>query len=94
MPLINHYSRPKASLTVCEDEETRSFNKSVGTLLKKARKQSNFSQEYVGDILGISQDTISKHEKGTPVTAYRLKEFSKLYRKPITFFYMADTETR
>jgi transcriptional regulator with XRE-family HTH domain len=90
MSLINHYTRPLATESSAIEDESANFNKSVGKLLQKARKQSKFSQEYVGAELGLSQDTVSKHEKGKPVTAHRLKEFSKLYRKPITFFYMTD----
>lgn len=68
------------------------FRKSQGSLLKKARKNSTYSQEQVGAMFGLSQDTISKIEKGEQtVSSYRLLEFAKLYNKPVTFFYMVNT---
>lgn len=92
MSLINHYSRPNDKDPECS--EVSDFNASVGKLLAKARKEAKFSQTKAGDLLGLSQDSISKHEKGAAVSAYRLKEFSKLYRKPITFFYMGGISTK
>lgn len=92
MSLINHYSR--LNVQDVEDTEVSEFNASVGKLLAKARKEAKFSQTTAGDLLGLSQDSISKHEKGSAVSAYRLKEFSKLYRKPISFFYMGGAASK
>lgn len=68
------------------------FRKSQGSLLKKARKNTNYSQEQVGALFGVSQDTISKIENGKQtVNSYHLLEFAKLYNKPVSFFYMVNT---
>jgi len=70
------------------------FRKNQGSLLKKARKTTTeqYSQAEVGAYFGLSQDTISKIEKGEQsVSSYRLLEFARLYKKPVTFFYMVDT---
>ena len=70
------------------------FRKHQGYLLKKARKTSTeqYSQAQVGALFGLSQDTISKIEKGEQsVSSYRLLEFARLYNKPVTFFYMVNT---
>lgn len=72
------------------DQGYSDFNKNLGKLLKQARKAENLSQEDVGTILGVSQDTISNHEKGASVSAQRLLEFAKVYKKPINFFYMGS----
>lgn len=65
------------------------FRKNQGNLLKKARKSADLTQEEVAIHFGLSQDTISKFERGiSDVDSYRLLEFSKLYSKPITFFFM------
>jgi transcriptional regulator with XRE-family HTH domain len=88
MPLINHYERASISET---PDEVASFNKNIGTLLKQARIDSSLSQEIVGEKLGLSQDSISKYENGSAVTAFKLLKFSKLYRKPISFFYMTTS---
>jgi transcriptional regulator with XRE-family HTH domain len=76
-----------------QDKEVH-FRKQQGNLLKKARKQINLSQEEVAAHFGISQDCISKYERGlATVNTFKLKEFSKLYEKPITFFFM-DSPSR
>lgn len=92
MSLINHYSR--VSEADVDDSEVSEFNASVGKLLAKARKEAKFSQTKAGNLLGLSQDSVSKHEQGSAVSAYRLKEFSKLYRKPISFFYMGGAASK
>lgn len=67
------------------------FKKHQGLLLRKARKEARFSQEQVGTKLGVSQDIVSKLEKGDQaISSYRLLELAKLYEKPITFFYMGN----
>lgn len=66
------------------------FNKEVGRLLQKARVSASMSQEQVGKELNISQDAVSRHENGSVVSAFRLREFARLYEKPVSFFYMAD----
>lgn len=90
MSLLNHYQR--APITEDTVSETASFNQNVGTLLKKARLDADLSQEVVGEKLGLSQDSISKYEKGSNVSAFKLLQFSKLYRKPISFFYMTTSK--
>lgn len=89
MSLSNHYTREVKS----SSEDSALFNKSVGNLLQKARIDANMTQEEVGNRLALSQDTISKHEKGAVVSAFRLRQFARLYEKPISFFYMADINT-
>lgn len=75
-----------------KDSGEAEFRKNQGYLLRKARKSSTYSQTQVGAMFGLSQDTISKIEKGEqPVTSYRLLEFAKLYDKPVSFFYMVNT---
>lgn len=69
------------------------FRKKQGYLLSKARRMSKFSQSDAAKYVGLSQDTISKMEKGKqPVTSYRLLEFARLYNKPVNFFYMVNVE--
>lgn len=78
-----------------ESSQTKqsSFKISQGKLLRKARKGANLTQEQVASEFGLSQDTISKYEKGEyNVDSFRLMEFSKLYAKPITFFFMSVPE--
>lgn len=75
-------------------EPEEQFRKSQGLLLKKARKNTlqQYSQAEVGAKFGLSQDSISKMEKGEQaVSSYRLLEFAKLYNKPVSFFYMVNT---
>ena len=72
-------------------DKEQEFKKHQGSLLRKARKDARFSQQEVGTQLGVSQDIVSKLEKGDQaVSSYRLLELAKLYQKPITFFYMGN----
>jgi hypothetical protein len=48
------------------------------------------TQEQAGSELDISQDIVSRHEKGSSISAFRLRQFARLYEKPVSFFYMAD----
>ncbi len=73
-----------------EQEDTK-FKQSVGKLLRKARESAKFTQEEAATKMQMSQDNISKFERGkAPVSSYRLLKFSKLYSKPITYFFMTD----
>lgn len=85
MSLTNHYVREP--LSVSADAK---FNKAVGNMLHEARVSANMTQEQVGAELSISQDIVSRHEKGANISAFRLRQFARLYEKPVSFFYMAD----
>jgi len=55
--------------------------------LKKAREGVGLSQEEVAKILGKTQSYISKIESGQrKVDVIQLKEFAKIYQKPLDFF--------
>ena len=55
--------------------------------LKKAREGVGLSQEEVAKILGKTQSYISKIESGQrKVDVVQLKEFAKIYQKPLDFF--------
>lgn len=85
MPLSQHYVRQETT-----GKDGVEFNKAVGNMLQQARMSANMTQEQVGAELAISQDIISRHEKGSSISAFRLRQFARLYEKPVSFFYMAD----
>lgn len=92
MSLSQHYTRESKPTvsgpdSTCLDKSV-TFNKEVGNLLQKARVSTGLSQQQAGDKMRLSQDSISKHENGAPVSAYRLLEFARIYEKPVSFFYM------
>lgn len=67
----------------------KEFNRKQGLLLKKARKAANFSQQDVANLLDVRQEMVSKYETGKSIIpSYHLLKFSRIYQKPITFFYM------
>ena len=75
------------------DNHQANFKRNQGLLLRNARKAAKLTQEEVASEFGLSQDTISKYERGEySVDSYRLLEFSKLYSKPVTFFFMSVPE--
>ena len=56
--------------------------------LKKARQESALDQERVAQLLGKTQSHISKVESGQRrIDIVALKEFAKIYKKDITFFF-------
>ena len=78
--LKNTYSRkPKAS----------SFNVNTGKLLRAARKASGYSQTAVADSIGkFKQSDISRIESGRfRLFADDLLLFSRLYNRPVAYFY-------
>lgn len=65
------------------------FNKELGLRLRAARKSANMTQQEVAARFNLSQDSISKYERGrSSVPASKLYQFSKLYEKPVSFFFM------
>ena len=65
------------------------LNTKIGLKLKSARKSASFNQSTAAIKVGLTQDTISRLERGTTtISAEHLLKFSKLYCKPVTFFYL------
>lgn len=55
--------------------------------LRRARQEARLTQVEVADRLGRPQSYVSKCESGERrVDAVELAAFSKIYRKPLTFF--------
>ena len=55
-------------------------NNSIGEMLKNARENLNYTQEEIGEKLGIGRDAIIRIEKGTrKITSDEIKMFSDLY---------------
>ena len=55
--------------------------------LKKARMQAGLNQKYVASKIGRTQSYISKLESGQRrIDIVQLKEFAKIYKKPLDFF--------
>jgi len=59
----------------------------IAERLKKARIEAGFGQVEVAKKLGRTQSYLSKIESGQRrFDVLQLKEFAKLYRKPLDFF--------
>jgi transcriptional regulator with XRE-family HTH domain len=72
-----------------QPDKNAGFNLALGQKLRSARKSASLTQNEVATFMELSQDSISKYERGnSEVAPYKLLQFSKLYRKPITFFFM------
>jgi len=55
--------------------------------LKDARRDAGFEQVQVAEILGKTQSFISKIESGQrKIDVMQLKEFAKVYKKPLDYF--------
>lgn len=63
----------------------------IANRLKTARELAGFSQADAASALTTSQDKVSRNETGKQeVKASELVGYAKLYRKPITYFYLGD----
>lgn len=57
------------------------INKQVGGAIAKYRKAAGFSQAQVAELLGLSNDAISRMERGTiALDVERLCEFAELFQ--------------
>jgi len=55
--------------------------------LRKAREAAGLDQIAVAKLLGKTQSYVSKIESGQRrIDLIQIKEFSKIYKKPLTFF--------
>ena len=55
--------------------------------LKKARQEAGLEQVEVAKLLGKTQSHVSKVEAGQRrIDIVALKEFARIYKKPLTFF--------
>lgn len=67
------------------------FYQKQGKLIQAARKLANMTQDEVAAEFSLSQDVISKYEKGKlKIPSHTILKFSRLYNKPITYFFMTD----
>lgn len=67
---------------------THPVDKHVGTRVRAARTELGYSQEFVADRLGISFQQVQKYERGfNRISASRLYELAKIFRKPVAFFF-------
>ena len=62
-------------------KEKIEINKRVGATIAKYRKVSGLSQAQVAELLGLSNDAISRMERGTiALNVERLYEFAQLFQ--------------
>jgi transcriptional regulator with XRE-family HTH domain len=63
-------------------------DKHVGARLRAARLEAGKSQTQVADALGITFQQIQKYERGSNrISAGTLHELSRLFEKPVQFFF-------
>lgn len=62
----------------------------IGTRLRARRNLMGWSQQVLGDKVGITFQQVQKYERGTnKISATRLMDFSKIFEVPVTYFYGA-----
>lgn len=57
------------------------MNETIGTRLKELRLQKDYTQEYVGNIIGVSKQTLYKYENGivTNIPSDKIEALAKVY---------------
>jgi transcriptional regulator with XRE-family HTH domain len=59
----------------------------IGVLLRQARTETGYTQEELGDLLGVSAQTIGNYEFGrADIPILQLEILSNFLKKPITYF--------
>ncbi len=65
----------------------------MGARLREAREFVGHSQEAVAEALGIPRASVSAIESGRrKVSSLELREFSRIYKRPIDWFYGSDAD--
>jgi transcriptional regulator with XRE-family HTH domain len=80
---------PQLKSTYSRKQKNCSFSVNTGRLLRAARKSKGLSQSDVANSIGrFNQSDISRLENGSArVFADDLIDFSRLYNRPISYFY-------
>jgi transcriptional regulator with XRE-family HTH domain len=66
----------------------------IGRKLKKARIEKGFTQEDIGEKLGVTRVVVGMYERGRlRISIQLLVQLSKLLEKPIQYFVEEDKET-
>lgn len=61
-------------------------DKKIGIQLKKARMESELSQEQVASKLGVTWEMVSRYENGRSSPHKHLSRLAKIYDKPASYF--------
>lgn len=62
--------------------------KEIGKRIRKARRDLDYSQAALGQMLGVSDKTVAAWEKGTnEVGSATLTEIAKYLKRPVSYFY-------
>ncbi|HEY9794409.1 MAG TPA: helix-turn-helix transcriptional regulator [Leptolyngbyaceae cyanobacterium] len=61
------------------DEKNQKFNPNVPTL-KQVRERLGMTQKQFGDELGVSDETISRHERGVQQMKFTFSQMKRLHR--------------
>ena len=60
----------------------------IGQKFKTLRVENNYTQKELGELIGVSFQTIQKYEKGTNgVSSIRLLQLSNYLKVPINYFF-------
>lgn len=75
--------------------ERKKFNVDVGFRLRQARGLNGLTQEYVGEQVGVTKQTINRYETGEiPVPTETLARCARLMDTPVGFFLGEQNEQR
>jgi transcriptional regulator with XRE-family HTH domain len=74
------------------DERTEGYV-SMGARLRQAREFLGVSQEAVAEALGVPRASVSAMESGRrKVSSLELRDLARLYKRPLDWFYDAESE--
>jgi len=68
------------------------MNKTIGEKIKELRDEKGWSQEELGNRLGVKQQTIAMYESGTRFPRSTYKKLPSIFGKPLSYFF-GEAET-
>lgn len=73
---------------IIENQANASINESVGYRVSRKRKELGYSGQQVADRLGISQQQLSRYERGrSQISVGLLVKIAELLQTPVSWFF-------
>jgi len=72
--------------------ENMSTDKEIGIQIKKARTEKDFSQEELGEKIGVTWEMISRYENGRSSASRHMSKLANVLEKSVAYFYGQDTD--
>lgn len=92
-PKIEYLRNISKALNVTEQDLCTELPKTIGQLIKEARKEKGLTQDELAEISNVNRNTIHKYEQGQRMPRINfIKSLASALDKPISYFYSGYDE--